>query len=233
MRRLLLLSNSTMPGAKPLAHAEAAIGRILAGVRRVLFVPHALHDRVAYATRIRERFAALDVAVDALEEDDAPERALANAAAVYVGGGNTFRLLHALQTKGWLEPLRARALGGMPYLGASAGTNVATRSIQTTNDMPIVQPPSLAALDLVPFNVNPHYLDPDPNSTHMGETREQRLREFHEMNDAPVVGLREGAWLEVEGDRCTLGGLRGARLFVKGREPSEHAPGDDLSFLLR
>jgi dipeptidase E len=178
----------------------------------------------------------MDFALDALEEDDAndaPGRAIANAAAVYVGGGNTFRLLHALQTKGWLEPLRARVLGGMPYLSASAGTNVATRSIQTTNDMPIVQPPSFAALGLVPFNVNPHYLDPDPASTHMGETREQRLREFHEMNDAPVVGLREGAWLEVEDDRCTLGGTRGARLFVKGREPVEHAPGDDLSFLLR
>ena len=235
-RRLLLLSNSTMPGARPLDHAEAAIRKFLAGVRRVLFVPHALHDRAGYAARIRERFAAMDFALDALEEgdaDDAPGRALANAVAVYVGGGNTFRLLHALQTKGWLEPLRARVLGGMPYLGASAGTNVATRSIQTTNDMPIVQPPSFAALGLVPFNVNPHYLDPDPNSQHMGETREQRLREFHEMNDVPVVGLREGAWLEVEDDRCTLGGTRGARLFVKGREPSEHAPGDDLSFLLR
>jgi dipeptidase E len=233
MRRLLLLSNSTMPGMRPLEHAEAAIRKHLAGVRRVLFVPHALHDRAGYAARLRERFAALDLALDALDEDDAPERALANAAAVYVGGGNTFRLLHALQTHGWLEPLRARALGGMPYLAASAGTNVATRSIQTTNDMPIVQPPSFAALGLVPFNINPHYLDPDPTSTHMGETREQRLREFHEMNDAPVVGLREGAWLEVEGDRCTLGGSRDARLFVKGREPTEHAPGDDLSFLLR
>src|SRR5262245_49565676 len=118
MRRLLLLSNSTMPGARPLDHAEAAIRKLLAGVRRVLFVPHALHDRAGYAARMRERFAALDVALDALEEDDAPERALANAAAVFVGGGNTFRLLHALQTRGWLAPLRARAHGGMPYLGA-------------------------------------------------------------------------------------------------------------------
>jgi dipeptidase E len=233
MRRLLLLSNSTMAGMRPLEHAEAAIRKFFTGVRHVLFVPHALNDRAGYAARIRERFAAMDLALDALDEDDAPERALANAAAVYVGGGNTFRLLHAIQTHGWLEPLRARVLGGMPYLGASAGTNLATRSIQTTNDMPIVQPPSFVALGLVPFNVNPHYLDPDPTSTHMGETREQRLREFHEMNDASVVGLREGAWLEVEGDRCTLGGTRGARLFRKGEEPAEFAPGDDLSFLLR
>ena len=232
-RRLLLLSNSTMPGARPLDHAEAAFRKVLAGARRVLFVPHALDDHAAYAARMRERFAAMDVALDALDEGDAPARAIANAEAVYVGGGNTFRLLHALQTHGWIEPLRARVLGGMPYLGASAGTNVATRSIQTTNDMPIVQPPSFAALALVPFNVNPHYLDPDPDSTHMGESREQRLREFHEMNDAPVVGLREGSWLEVEGDRCTLGGTRGARLFRKGRQPVEHVPGDDLSFLLR
>jgi len=233
MRRLLLLSNSTMPGARPLDHAEAAIQKLLGGATRVLFVPHALHDRAGYAARLRERFAAMDVALDALDEGEAPEIAIANAAAVYVGGGNTFRLLDALQRNGWIEPLRARVLGGMPYLGASAGTNVATRSIQTTNDMPIVQPATFAALALVPFNVNPHYLDPDPDSQHMGETREQRLREFHEMNDAPVVGLREGSWLEVEGDRCTLGGTRGARLFVKGREPSEHEPGADLSFLLR
>jgi dipeptidase E len=233
MRRLLLLSNSTMAGMRPLEHAEAAIRKFFTGVRRVLFVPHALHDRAGYAERLRERFAAMDFALDALDEDDAPERALANAAAVYVGGGNTFRLLHAIQTRGWLEPLRTRVLGGMPYLGASAGTNLATRSIQTTNDMPIVQPPSFAALGLVPFNVNPHYLDPDPTSTHMGETREQRLREFHEMNDAPVVGLREGAWLAVEGERCMLGGTRGARLFRKGEEPAEFAPGADLSFLMK
>ena len=120
----------------------------------------------------------------------------------------------------------------MPYLGASAGTNVAAPTIKTTNDMPIVQPASFAALDLVPFQINPHYVDPDPSSRHMGETREERLREFLEDNDAVVVALREGAWLRVEGRRATLGGSRGARIFRRGRDPEEVSPGAALDALL-
>jgi len=230
--RLLLLSNSTMHGRGVLDHAEAAIRAALAGVARILFVPHALDDRDGYAERIGGRFAALGVAVDALHREPDALAAVARAQAVYVGGGNTFRLLEQLYALHLIEPLRARVRAGMPYLAASAGSNVATRSIQTTNDMPIVEPPSFEALALVPFNINPHYVDADPGSTHMGETREQRLREFHELNDAPVLGLREGAWLDVDGTRCTLGGERSARLFRKGREPEEFAPGADLGFLL-
>ena len=235
MARLLLLSNSTTFGRGYLDHAEAEIRALLAGVTRLLFVPDALQDKAGYAAKVRERFEQLGVEVDSTHEAPHamdPARAVEAAQAVFIGGGNTFRLLNAMYAQRLLEPLRARVKSGMPYLGASAGTNVATRSIQTTNDMPIVQPPSFEALALVPFNVNPHYLDPAPDSTHMGETREQRLKEFHELNDAPVVELREGTWLEVGDRSCRLGGLLHARLFRKGVAPEEFPPGSDLGFLL-
>ena len=232
MRRLLLLSNSTTFGRGYLDHAEAAIRALLSGVTRLLFVPDALQERAGYAAKVRERFERIGIAVDSTHEAPDPARAVAAAQALFIGGGNSFRLLNALYVQELIEPIRARVAAGMPYLGASAGTNVATRSIQTTNDMPIVEPPSFAALALVPFNVNPHYLDPDPGSQHMGESREQRLKEFHELNDAPVVGLREGTWLEVGGKSCILGGEKAARLFRKGMAPEEFAPGADLSFLL-
>lgn len=231
-RRLLLLSNSTQPGRGWLDHAAEAIVRHLRGATTLLFVPHALHDRDGYAAKARERFAALGVRATSLHEAREPAAAIAAAESLFIGGGNTFRLLDALQRQELLEPIRARVAAGMPYLGASAGSNVACLSLKTTNDMPIVQPPAFEALALVPFNLNPHYLDPDPASRHMGETREQRIREFHEMNAPPVVGLREGGWLEIEGPRLTLRGSGGVRLFRRGAEPTEHAPESDLSVLL-
>jgi dipeptidase E len=159
--------------------------------------------------------------------------AIGAAEAVFVGGGNTFRLLDRLQRTGALAAIAARAHAGMPYVGSSAGTNVATPTIRTTNDMPIVQPASFVALGLVPFQINPHYLDADPKSTHMGETREERLRQFHEENATPVLGLREGCWLDVRGDQMRLCGTTNARLFEKGAAPREFVPPTDLSFLLQ
>jgi peptidase E len=169
--------------------------------------------------------------VDELAADATGVRQIETAEAVFVGGGNTFRLLKTLQETELLAPLRERAQGGMPYLGASAGINLAGPTIRTTNDMPIVEPRGFDALGLVPFQINPHYLDPEPGSTHMGETRAERLAEFHEENATAVVGLREGAWIRVEGVRAWLGGARGARIFRRGREPEERGPGaalDDL-----
>lgn len=150
---------------------------------------------------------------------------------MFVGGGNSFRLLSALYRTGLREALIKAVAGGLPYMGAGAGTNMAAPSLRTTNDMPIVEPPSFETLGLVPFQINPHYLDPDPASTHKGETREERLREFPEENDVPVLGLREGSWLRVEGERAVLGGERDARLFRRGAEPRELSVGAGLSEL--
>jgi dipeptidase E len=232
MRNLLLLSNSTNHGQGYLDHAMAELLGALAGARRILFVPFALADRGGYTARFRERLAREGVEVDELVADPSGPRRIETAEAVFVGGGNTFRLLRALHDFGFLAALRARALGGMPYLGASAGINVAGPTIRTTNDMPIVEPPSFDALGLVPFQINPHYLDPEPGTTHMGETREQRLVEFLEENDRVVVGLREGGWIRVEGDRAQLGGSRGARIFRRGAAPEERPPGARLDDLL-
>jgi len=140
--------------------------------------------------------------------------------------------LRALQDLGLITEIRRRVRAGLPYLGSSAGTNMACPSLRTTNDMPIVEPASFAALGLVPFQINPHYLDPDPASRHMGETRERRITEFLEENDVPVLGLREGSWLRVSGTRAGIGGASGARLFRRGAEPRELVPGDDVSSLL-
>jgi dipeptidase E len=230
MTRLLLVSNSTVHGSGYLDHCAGAISSFLGpSVKRVLFVPYALFDRDAYAAKARARFEAMGYGLDSAHDvPGGPARAVELAEALFIGGGNTFRLLDALWRLALVEPIRGRVNAGMPYVGTSAGSNVACPSIRTTNDMPIVEPPSFAALDLVPFNINPHYLDPVPDSTHMGETREQRIAEFHEENTPPVVGLREGAWLLVEGPSVVLQGVNGARLFRRGEPPAEVTSGSRL-----
>jgi dipeptidase E len=242
MRRALLVSNSTVHGQGYLDHCAAEMRAFLgAAVRRILFVPFALKDRAAYVAKVRERLGRIDLQVDGLLETEGgaagdPERAraeIAGAQAIFVGGGNTFRLLATLQGLGVLPQIRARVLAGMPYVGSSAGSNLACPTIRTTNDMPIVEPRSFEALGLVPFQLNPHYLDAVPGSTHMGETREQRLREFLEENDGVVVvGLREGAWLRAEGSALALGGTTGARIFRRGAPPEEVLPPARLDSLL-
>ena len=231
-RRLLLISNSTNHGQGYLDHVLAEIDNLLGSIRRLVFVPFALKDRQAYGVKAAERLKAIGVEAAILTDDEAGRRLAGEAEAVFTGGGNTFRLLKTLQDSGLLAILRERALAGMPYIGSSAGTNIAAPTIRTTNDMPIVQPASFEALGLVPFQINPHYLDPEPNSTHMGETREQRIKEFHEESDTPVVGIREGAWMRIEGDRAVLGGSRGARIFRRGQEPEERRTGASLDDLL-
>ena len=226
--RALLISSSKVFGGGYLDHAEAAIRERLRGMRRVLFIPHALANRDAYAEVARKRFEAMGFALDSLHAVPDPRSAIEAAQAVFVGGGNTFRLLKALNDLGVLARLRARALIGMPYIGSSAGTNVTCPTVRTTNDMPIVEPPSLSALGLVRFQVNPHYLDPDPNSRHMGETREERLLQYLEENDVPVVGLREPSMLRIEGGGATLLGTAPARIFRRGVTPFEVPPHTQL-----
>ena len=232
MKRLLLLSSSALHGTPYLAHAADGLKDRLAGVRRVLFIPYALKDQGAYAAKARAAFESFGFSLDSLHEAPDPKRAVEQAEAIFTGGGNSFRLLDTLQRMGVMEAIRARVAAGMPYAGASAGTNLACPTIRTTNDMPIVEPSSLNALGLVPFQINPHYLDPDPDSTHMGETREQRLAQYHEENDLPVVGLREGTMLWVDGDGVTLKGIRPARIFRRGMAPVEVEPERELGSLL-
>jgi len=231
VKRLLLLSNSTNFGQGYLEHAAAEIRALFFGAPRIAFVPFALHDQDAYTRKARARFQELGIAVDQVSADARGRELVSGAAGVFVGGGNTFRLLDRLQRAELVEPLRRRALSGMPYLGASAGSNIAAPTIKTTNDMPIVQPPSFNALGLVSFQINPHYLDPDPSSKHMGETREERIIQFLEENDTPVVGLREGAMLRIENGETILRGSTGARIFRKGVEPVETSPGARLDNL--
>ncbi len=229
--RLLLLSNSTNHGAGYLDHAQDAVRDFFGQARRLAFVPFALKDRAAYTSKAKGRFEALGFELGGVGADDTGVQAILDAEGVFVGGGNTFRLLRTLQWSGLLDALRQRARDGMPYMGASAGTNLACPTIRTTNDMPIVEPDGFDALGLVPFQINPHYLDPDPGSRHMGETREERLREFLEENERAVVGLREGAWLRIEGDSCRLEG-GSARIFRRGVEPEEKGAGASLNGLL-
>jgi dipeptidase E len=231
-KRLLLISNSTSHGSGYLDHCADEIRDFLGPINRVLFVPFALHDLDGYAAIARERFAQMGYGLDSVHETKQPKEAVQSAQALFIGGGNTFRLLYRLIEQDVAADICDRVENGTPYIGTSAGSNVACATIKTTNDMPIVEPPTFDALNFVPFNINPHYLDPAPNSTHQGETREQRITEFLEENDNTVIGLREGAWIRVEGSKAVLGGKNGARIFARGQEPREFAPGDSLDFLL-
>ena len=226
--RLLLLSSSAIHGSGYLDWAEADIREFLGRSTRVLFVPYALADWDAYSETARQRFERMGYELYAIHQEDDPARAVGRADVIFIGGGNTFRLLRALYDELILELIGERVREGMPYIGASAGTNMACPTIKTTNDMPIVQPPSFNALGLLPFQINPHYLDPDPNSTHKGETREERLRQYLEENDTPVLGLREGSLLWVEKRSALLRGSKTARLFKRGAEPVELQSGTDV-----
>jgi dipeptidase E len=229
--RLLLASNSTNHGEGYLDHCMGEMLDILGGRRRLAFVPFALLDRDRYAAKASERFGQEGLQVRAVAAGGDGEATLEWAEAVFVGGGNTFRLLKTLRDNDLLSAMRRRVREGMIYMGASAGSNVAGPTIRTTNDMPIVQPDSFESLGLVPFQINPHYIDPPAASVHMGETREQRLVEYLEENDIPVVGVREGAWIRVEDGRARLGGARPARVFQVNATPEERPPGADLSDL--
>ncbi|MEJ2337267.1 MAG: dipeptidase PepE [Gemmatimonadales bacterium] len=234
-RRLLLFSNSSTAGMSYLEHAEEAMREFLgAPSKTVLFVPYAAvsfgyHE---YTAKVRAVLEGIGHRLDSV--DDAPDviEAVQEAEAIAVGGGNTFHLVRELQERGMLAPIRDRVLEGMPFIGWSAGSNIACPTLRTTNDMPIVEPRSFRCLDLIPFQINPHYLDVHPDG-HMGETREQRIQEFLAVEpNAYVVGLREGSALRVEGDGLELIGEKPMRIFKHGEEPLEVMPGQALDFLL-
>jgi dipeptidase E len=233
VKRVLLISNSTLYGSGYLDHAESEILEFLGDAKKVLFVPYALYDRDGYTKTARERFKKMGYELTSVHTASDPRKAVTDTDVVFIGGGNTFRLLKALYDFELLDVIRDRVADGMPYIGSSAGSNVAGPTIKTTKDMPIVQPPSFAALGLVPFQISPHYLDPDPNSRHMGETQEERILQFLEENDTPVAGMREGAMVRVENGATILKGSSGARIFRKGLAPVEVLPGAQLDDLFR
>jgi len=216
--RLLLNSSSNVHGYGYLDHVEPELRRFLHGARTVAFVPFAAFDHLAYTAKVRARLALMELEV--LEFDQ-----LDRADTVFVGGGNTFRLLKKLYQLNYFDRIRERVRAGTPYIGSSAGSMVACPTIRTTNDMPIVECPTLNAFGFIGFQLNCHYLDPDPASTHKGETREERLREFHEENATPVLGLREGTMLLVQDGTAKLVGLKPARVFRRDHEPVEIEPG--------
>jgi len=234
-KRLLLLSNSKNFGQGYLEHAEAHIKDFLGEpVRKLLFIPFAAvrYNFDEFADAVRARFDHLGYELASIHESDDPRQALQAAEAIIVGGGNTFHLLRHLYDRALLEPIRAQVNAGMPYIGWSAGANIACPTIKTTNDMPIIEPPSFEALGLVPFQINPHYLDAHPEG-HQGETREERLLEFIEANrNVYVVGLREGSMLRIEGHRVRLIGGRSVRIFVHGKAAKDYHPEESLEFLL-
>lgn len=228
-RRLLLISNSTLHGSGYLDHAETEIRDFLGDLKHVLFVPFALFDRDKYAATAQARFQKMGYQLTSIHTATNPVQGVEETDAMFIGGGNTFRLLKTLYDFDLLDVIRARVDRGMPYIGSSAGSNMACPTIRTTNDMPIVQPPSFNALGLVSFQINPHYLDPDPNSKHMGETREERIVQFLEENETTVVGLREGAMLRIENGETILRGSTGARIFRRGFEAVEISAGTKLN----
>ena len=231
MNRLLLISNSTSYGKGYLDHCAETLVEFLQDIRHTLFVPYALVDHDKYATMVKKRFSQMGIDVLSVHESRNPLDSIQNAESFFIGGGNTFLLLKELYDRGLIEPIQKRVKAGIPYIGSSAGSIVACKSINTTNDMPIVWPPSLSALGLVRINLNPHYVDPSPSSKHMGETRDERIAQFHEIDRTPVIGLREGAFLWINGNRLELRGTNGGKLFCFGQLPFELSDTYNLSNL--
>jgi dipeptidase E len=205
-----------------------------ASCKSILFIPYARPGGIShedYTQKVETVFKTIGLEVKGLHEFSNPIDAIQQAEGIFTGGGNTFLLVSQLFENKVMSFLKQTIETGTPYLGTSAGSNICGLTMQTTNDMPIIYPPSFATLGVIPFNLNPHYLDPDVNSKHMGETRETRIKEFHQFNTAAVLGLREGSWLEVKGDSIVLRGTLTARLFRANQETVELESGSELSFL--
>lgn len=231
---MIIASTSTLYNGTYLSYLTPQLQPHFEGVKELLFIPFARpggisHD--AYTSKVSVFFAALGINVRGIHEFENPKQAIANAEAIFTGGGNTFVLVDMMYRYDLFETISQAVTNGVPYLGTSAGSNICGLTMGTTNDMPIVYPLSFKTLGLVSFNINPHYLDPLEGSTYMGETRETRINEFHFYNPHPVIGLREGSWLEVMGDKITLKGNLSARLFQQGKEAIELESGTDLSNL--
>lgn len=232
MRKLIIASTSTVHGGEYLDYLFPTLKKHFNNLKTLLFIPYArpggiTHDE--YTKIVSKAFQKLNISVKGIHEFEKPIEAIQNAEAIFTGGGNTFLLVSELYRNDILESIEKAINNGIPYLGTSAGSNICGLTMGTTNDMPIIYPPSFRTFGFVSFNINPHYLDPDTNSTHMGETRETRINEFHKFNPQPVLGLREGSWLEVNGNSIKLKGNLTARLFSQNNKPVELEPEAELN----
>lgn len=234
MKNLIIASTSTLHGGEYLDYLLPILEQHYINCTTIVFIPYARpggisHDE--YTLRVQVAFSKINKKVVGLHTYDNPVAAIEKAEGIFTGGGNTFLLVTQLYQNNIMEVLAKTIENGTPYLGSSAGSNITGISMQTTNDMPIIYPPSFKTLGVIPFNLNPHYLDADAQSKHMGETRETRITEFHAFNTTPVLGLREGSWLDVKGEKIILKGNLTARLFRQNQTPEELNPETDLSFL--
>lgn len=226
---MIIASTSTLYGSNYLEYLLPTLSTFFANVATVLFIPYARPGGISYDSYtklVQQAFSSIDIKVKGIHEYENPREALKKAKAIFTGGGNTFELVNQLYKNDILNPLKEVIEQGVPYLGTSAGSNICGVNMKNTNDMPIVYPPSFKTLGCIPFNINAHYLDPIEGNTHMGETRETRIKEFHVCNETAVLGLREGSWLEVIDETITLKGNYTARLFEKNKKPVELGIGE-------
>lgn len=234
MKNLIIASTSTLHGGGYLEYILPELKIHFASCSSILFIPFARPSGIShedYTAKVRGVFATINIAVKGLHEFEDYKKAVQEADGIFTGGGNTFLLVSQLYKFEVMDILAEALKKGTPYLGTSAGSNITGLTMQTTNDMPIIYPPSFRTLGMLPFNLNPHYLDPDHQSKHMGETRETRIKEYHAFNTVPVLGLREGSWLDVKGNMITLKGNLNARIFRQNQPAEEVESGSDLSAL--
>ncbi|TVZ53173.1 dipeptidase PepE [Dokdonia sp. Hel_I_53] len=230
-KNIIVASTSTIFGSDYLSYLLPELETLFKDIEEILFIPYARpggisHDE--YTAVARKAFQIINKKVISIHTFDNAKEALAQAKGIFTGGGNTFVLVNTLYQEDIMQVLRTKILNGTPYLGTSAGSNICGLTMQNTNDMPIVYPPSFKTTGVIPFNINAHYLDPTEGSTHMGETRETRIKEYHTYNTVPVLGLREGSWLKVKGDEIVLQGSKSARVFKIGVTPYEVSTGTEI-----
>jgi dipeptidase E len=231
MKNIIIASTSTLHNGQYLDYLLPEIQLFFGHCSEIIFIPYARPSGIShddYTKKVAQVFGKISIAVKGIHEFKNPIEAIEKAQGIFTGGGNTFLLVSQLYENNLIETLKKTVLNGTPYLGTSAGSNICGVTMSTTNDMPIVYPPSFTTLGWVPFNINPHYLDPVEGSTHMGETRETRILEFLQLNAEPVIGLREGSWLKVKGDSIILKGALTARVFKRNETPYEIIPETEL-----
>ncbi len=233
MKNLIIASTSTIYGSGYLEYILPELKVFFSGIDEIIFIPFARPSGITYDeyTAIANKaFNKIGITVKGIHQFKNKIDTITNAKAIFTGGGNTFELVNQLYKEELITVIKEVVEKGTPYFGTSAGSNICGPTMQTTNDMPIVYPPSFNTLNLINFNINPHYLDPNSNSTHKGETRETRINEFHIYNNAPVLGLREGSWLAVKGEKIILKGKLTARLFLKDKKPVELPSNFEFNF---